>query len=109
MDRFLEVYRGITPYIAAETGASDSLLHVHAGMALLFFVRVETRRSLATWVPVSVVFLAAVLKELIDMWANGYWQTPDSWLDILNTVFWPMALMVGLRWRRAHDLEHVKN
>lgn len=101
MPDFLEFYRSITPAISAETGASDSLLHVHAGMAILFAARLITRRSLATWLPVTIVLVIAIVKEVLDVIVNGMAVLPDSLLDIVNTVFWPAALMLGLRWRMA--------
>lgn len=103
MPDVLELYRSITPTIGAETGASDSLLHVHAGMAILFAARLITRRSLATWLPVTIVLVVAILKELLDITVNGMAVLTDSLLDILNTVFWPAALMLGLRWRMARS------
>ena len=36
----------------------DSLLHVHAGLAILFLARLVTRRSLATPIPFLVVVAA---------------------------------------------------
>jgi uncharacterized membrane protein YcaP (DUF421 family) len=97
------LYESIILWIGDGTGASDSLLHVHAGLAVLFIARVVTRRSLATWVPFSVVCVAELGNEVMDRIAWGEWRMPDTLYDVLNTLFWPFVLMVGLRLRRSHE------
>src|SRR5258705_6812292 len=86
------------------TGASDSLLHVHAGLAILSFPRLVPRRSLATPTPFLVVVAAEAANEIMDRLTYGSWRVEDTCLDIINTLFWPFVLMVGLRWRRAHEI-----
>ena len=102
MESFFEFYRPLSGEIGAMTGASDSLAHVHGGMLILFIARLLTRRSLATWTPFLFVLTAALAKEGADRIAHGAWRIPDATFDIINTIFWPFVLMVGLRWRRAH-------
>jgi len=98
------LYQQFIQWIGDGTGAPDSLLHVHAGMAVLFLARLATRRSLATPVPFAIVCLAELGNEVMDRLNYGSWRWPDTSLDILNTLFWPFVLMIGLRWRRAHPL-----
>ena len=100
---FAASYQELINAIGDGTGASDSLLHVHAGLAVLFLARLVTRRSLATPIPVLVVVLAEAANEIMDRLTYGSWRLADTSLDIVNTLFWPFVLMVGLRWRRAHD------
>ena len=97
------IYHGIIVWIGDGTGASDSLLHVHAGLAVLFLARIVTRRSLATPTPFLVVVAAELANELLDRLAFGAWRWEDTLLDIVNTLFWPFVLMIGLRWRRARE------
>ena len=99
-----ELYRALVTAIGDGTGAPDSLLHVHAGLAILFLARLVTRRSLATPIPFLVVVAAEALNEIMDRITYGSWRVADTSLDIVNTLFWPFVLMVGLRWRRAHDI-----
>ena len=101
MEWLLDFYRPLSAALGVSTGASDSLLHVHGGMVVLFLARIATRRSLASWTPVLFVLAAALAKEAVDRVAHGAWRMPDSAFDVLNTIFWPFVLMVGLRWRRA--------
>ncbi|NIJ36452.1 hypothetical protein FHR22_001101 [Sphingopyxis panaciterrae] len=102
MESLIEFYRPLSGNLSTSTGASDSLLHVHGGMVVLFLARIVTRRSLATWTPFLFVLAAAIAKEVADRIAHGAWRMPDSAFDALNTIFWPFILMIGLRWRRAH-------
>ena len=98
---FTGTYHAFIVALADETGATDSLLHVHAGLAVLLMARILTRRSLATPVPFLVVCLAELANEILDRVHLGYWTFPDTAYDVVNTLFWPFVLMVGLRWRRA--------
>jgi hypothetical protein len=107
-----QIYEAVTTALADETGASDTLLHVHAGMAVLLAVRVISGRSLATPIPFAAVVVAALLNEVADRINHGAWRWHNTGWDIVNTVFWPLVLMVGLRvrrsreWRRSAQLPH---
>jgi hypothetical protein len=95
MNDILQQYGQLSSMIGDRTGASDSLLHVHGGLVIMFLARIITRRSLASWTPFLVVLAAALLKEITDRGAHGAWRMPDSLFDIINTVFWPLVLMLG--------------
>ena len=101
---FPALYEQLTHWIGDGTGASDALLHVHAGMAVLFLARVVTGRSLATWVPFSAVCAAEFANEVLDRLYYGAWRFPDTLYDVINTLFWPFVLMIGLRMRRAREV-----
>lgn len=98
-----EVYESITFAIQNETGASDSLLHVHGGMAVLLLARILTGRSLATPLPLLIVCLTALANEFLDRINYGAWRPRDTALDLINTLFWPLVLMVGLRIKRSRQ------
>ena len=99
------LYQELINAIGDGTGSSDSLLHVHAGLAILFLVRLITRRSLATPIPFLVVVAAEAANEIMDRLTYGSWRIQDTSLDIVNTLFWPLVLMVGLKLRRAHEIQ----
>lgn len=105
----VEMYQSVADSIGPETGASDTLLHVHAGMAVLLLARLITRRSLATWVPFSVVLAMALVNEAFDYVHRGQLLMPDSALDLINTVFWPLVLMLGLRLRRSREMRAARS
>ncbi|MFD1951743.1 hypothetical protein ACFSGX_13295 [Sphingomonas arantia] len=89
------------------TGMADSLLHVHAGMAVMFLTRVVTRRSLSTPWPLLAVLIAEVGNEVLDRLHYGSWRWADTSSDFVNTLFWPTMLYVGLKLRRARSLRSV--
>jgi len=95
-----DLYSRLTIWIGDGTGAPDTVLHIHAGMAVLLFVRVLTGRSLATPWPLLAVYLAELVNEILDYFAHGKIM-PDTLSDVLNTIFWPTVLFIGLRFRRA--------
>ena len=98
-----ELYARLILWIGDGTGAPDTVLHIHAGMAVLFLARLVTRRSLATFIPLACVYAAEAANEIMDYFAHGR-VMPDTPSDVLNTVFWPTVLFIGLRLRRAQDL-----
>lgn len=98
-----DLYARLILWIGDGTGAPDTVLHIHAGMAVLLFVRVLTGRSLATPWPLLAVYLAEFANEIMDYFAHGR-VMPDTLSDVLNTVFWPTVLFVGLRIRRAREM-----
>jgi hypothetical protein len=100
----VQLYGDLILWIGDGTGAPDTVLHIHAGMAVLFLARIVTRRSLATLVPLSFVYLAEIANEVMDYFVHGR-VMPDTLSDVINTVFWPTVLFLGLRIRRAHGFE----
>jgi len=100
---FAQYYQSFVNWIGDGTGASDSLLHVHAGMAVLLAARLVTGRSLATPIPFAVVCAAELANEILDRLGNGRWLWGDTALDAVNTLFWPFVLMMGLRIRRSRE------
>ena len=97
------LYADLIQWIAGGTGMSDSILHVHAGMIVLFLARIVTRRSLSTPIPLAFVALAEAGNEILDRLHYGSWRWGDTSSDIVNTLFWPTVLFIGLRLRRPRD------
>ncbi len=95
------LYASLIRAIGDGTGMADSLLHVHAGMAVLLIARLVTRRSLASPWPLLVVCAAELANETLDRLHYGSWRWADTLSDVANTLFWPAVLCIGLRWRHA--------
>jgi len=94
-----ERYRDFIQWIGDGTGLPDTVLHIHAGLAVLMVARLITRRSLGTWVPWSAVALAEAGNEVLDRIVWGSWRWSDTLNDIANTLFWPTVICLGLRLR----------
>jgi hypothetical protein len=86
-------------------GASQDLLHVHAGLLIFFVAALLLRRRMRSWVPICLVWAFAFGNELIDAFSpingNSAWE---HGADIMNTVFWPTLLFLLAR-RRGKDGE----
>lgn len=92
-------YARLINAIGDGTGWVDSLLHVHAGMAVLFLARIVTKRSLSTPVPLVCVAVAEAANEVLDRLHYGSWRWSDTMSDVGHTLFWPTVLFIGLRLR----------
>lgn len=86
-------------WIGDGTGLPDTILHIHAGMAVLLVARVVTGRSLGTFVPLTFVALAELANEILDRLQYGSWRWPDTSADIANTMFWPAVICIAVRVR----------
>ena len=85
-------------WISDGTGLPDSILHIHAGLAVLLLVRLVTGRSLATFIPLAFVVLAEAGNEALDYMVYG-WRPANTYADIANTLFWPAVLSLTVRLR----------
>ncbi len=92
-------YHALINWIGDGTGLPDTILHIHAGMAVLLLARVITRRSLGTLVPLGVVVAAEAGNEIMDRLYFGSWRWDDTLSDIANTLFWPTVICLAVRLR----------
>ena len=92
-------YHRFIDWIGDGTGLPDTILHIHAGLAVLMVARLLTRRSLGSFVPLSVVVLAEAFNEVMDRLNFGSWRWADTLSDIGNTLFWPTVICLGIRLR----------
>ena len=65
-------------WVGDGTGLSDTILHIHAGMAVLLIARIVTRRSLGTFIPLSCVIAAEAANEILDRLSFGSWRVADT-------------------------------
>jgi lipoprotein signal peptidase len=78
-------YHGIIDWIGDGTGLPDTILHIHAGLAVLMLARLVSGRSLGTLVPLSVVAAAELGNEIMDRLFFGSWRWPDTLADFAHT------------------------
>ncbi len=93
------IYHQWIDWIGDGTGLPDTILHIHAGMALLMIARLITRRSFGTFIPWTVVAAGEAFNEVMDRLNYGSWRWDDTLLDIANTMFWPTVICLGVRLR----------
>lgn len=102
-----ELYHTFIDWIGDGTGLPDTILHIHAGMAVLMVARIVTRRSLGSFVPWSFVAAAEAFNEIMDRLNFGSWRWADTTSDIANTLFWPTVICLGIRLRPKIGRAHV--
>jgi hypothetical protein len=83
--------------LGESTGMSESLIHVHAGLAIFVITALLLRRRMGSWIPLAVVFTLAVANEIVDYSEGILWQLDSSALDLLNTILWPTVLFLLAR------------
>jgi hypothetical protein len=90
--------------IVAATGLSKDTLHVYVGLATFVLAALILRKPARSIVPWLFVLAVALLGEIVDMHEDlaffGYWRWLDSLHDIVNTLFWPTALLLLARFSK---------
>ena len=86
-------------WVGDGSGLPDTILHIHAGMALLMISRLITRRSFGTFIPWTVVAAGEAFNEIMDRLNYGSWRWDDTLVDVANTMFWPTVICLGVRLR----------
>lgn len=94
-----DLYARFILWIGDGTGLPDTILHIHAGMAVLVLARIATGRSLGSLVPLAFVAAAELANEIMDRLHYGSWRWPDTTADVANTLFWPVVICLGIRLR----------
>jgi len=87
------------------TGLPDTILHIHAGLAVLLLVRLVTKRSLGTFIAFAVVVGAEFGNEVMDYLSYGM-RVADTLSDIANTLFWPFVISLAVRLRPMTLRDH---
>ncbi len=89
-------------------GLPKDALHIYVGLAVFLGVAIASRRPLRSWLPLCVVFVAAVAGEVWDivetyqLGARVHWWR--NWHDVWNTCFWPAVLFLLARYTRLLKL-----
>lgn len=91
-------YHSFILWIGDGTGLPDAILHIHVGLIILMLVRLVNGRSLGTFIPFAFVVVAEIGNETLDFLAYGM-RWADTLTDIGNTLFWPLAISLGVRLR----------
>lgn len=102
------LWTDFTVWVGDGTGLPDTIIHVHAGLAVLLVARLVTGRSLGTLIPLSLVVAAEAGNEILDRVQYGSWRWSDTLGDIANTLFWPVVICIAIRLRPmvARDVAH---
>ena len=93
----IDIYLKWKSTLGEDLGVSESLLHLHAGLAIFALAALLLRRPLRSWWPLAIVLGAGLANELVDYLYAGDWSLAASAKDIANTVFWPAVITLLAR------------
>jgi len=79
------------------TGATQSLMHVHAGLMIFVATALLSGKKMRSPLPLTCVAVFAVLNEVVDWWSGKPINTAEPFVDFANTVFWPIVLFALAR------------
>lgn len=86
-------YSAAKHQLAEVLGATEELLHIHAGLLIFFAAALLFRRRIRSRVPIALVFAFAISNEIVDAFSpDSAAATWEPAVDIINTVFWPTLL-----------------
>lgn len=98
--QYLAHYSAAKQELATALGATEDLLHLHAGLIIFFAAALFLRHRMRSLVPIALVYFFAFGNEVIDAYSPvggaTFW---GSVVDILNTTFWPTLLFLLARRR----------
>lgn len=83
--------------LGEQLGASESLIHVHVGLAIFVVTALLLRQRMRSWIPLAVVLVLAILNEVVDYNYGILWDYISSGMDLINTIFWPTVLFLLAR------------
>lgn len=104
----MDFYAALKDAIRQDTGLANTLLHIHCGLLVLLVARVISGRSLGSFVPFLAVLVLELANEMIDYINHGSWRWPDTLGDVINTLFWPLILSLGVRLRPLPDTQSTE-
>jgi hypothetical protein len=109
MKKLAWLYSDGKRWLSDTFGASEDLLHIHAGLLIFVIAALLFRHRMRSRVPIALVYLFAVGNEIMDIFGpSPNASRLEPWLDIFNTVFWPTILFVIARRRsRAGDVNRT--
>jgi hypothetical protein len=99
MQIFVE-YTTLMDRVADLFGASHSLMHVHAGLAIYVGTQLMLQTRRASMTALNTVIAAAVGHEVLDYLGSANWDAVDTLQDIGLTVMWPVAITAVGQFRR---------
>jgi hypothetical protein len=93
-------YHSMIEWILTTTGMSDTMVHVHVGMAIYLLSQLVLRTRRASLTALTVVFALEAANETMDRLYLGSWNWPDTLSDFAATMFWPLMIVIIGRFRR---------
>lgn len=101
------MYNALKTQLSELLGITKDALHIHIGLAIFLVAALVFRRPLWSWIPWLSLLAFEIANELMDAFHmhGGPFsiEVGGSLKDVLNTMFWPTVLLLGLRWRHCRN------
>lgn len=101
----LSAFQSFKHDLGTFVGLSKDALHVYFGLTAFLLTAAVVRQGLRSSAPLLVALAVAITGELLDARDNfrtyGQWRIGASIHDIVNTMFWPLALWLLARYSRV--------
>ena len=101
----LSTFQAIKHDLQSTVGLSKDALHIYVGLGVFLITAAIARLGLRSIAPLIAALVVAILGEALDARDNfrtlGQWRVGASIHDVLNTLFWPLALWLLARYSRV--------
>jgi hypothetical protein len=101
----LSTFQAMKHDLQGTIGLSKDALHIYVGLGVFFITAAIARLGLRSIAPLIAALAVAVVGEALDARDNfrtfGQWRMGASIHDVLNTLFWPLALWLMARYSRV--------
>ena len=89
--------------ILSLVGLSKDAIHIYIGLLCFFILLIVFKKPIDSWqllIPVLIVSVAMESLDLRDdLLSLGYFRWSASLHDIVNTMFWPLAIVLLFKFR----------
>jgi hypothetical protein len=101
----MSAFQSMKHEIVQFASLSKDALHVYVGMGIYLIGSALAQKGLRSAFALLLVLCLGVIGELLDgrddIRLHGHWRVMASLHDLVNTVFWPLALWLLARYSRV--------
>ncbi|HXR52563.1 MAG TPA: hypothetical protein VN762_10520 [Steroidobacteraceae bacterium] len=101
----MSAFQSMKHEIVHVASLSKDALHIYVGIGVFLVCAAFSNKGLRSVFPIIAVAALAVLGEALDARDDlrklGHWRYLSSLHDLLNTLFWPLALWLLARYSRV--------
>jgi hypothetical protein len=101
----MSAFQSMKHEIVLFASLSKDALHIYVGMGVYLVTAALAQKGLRSAFALLAVLAVAIVGELLDarddLRIHGRWQVMASLHDLVNTMFWPLALWLLARYSRV--------
>ncbi len=100
-------YQNLKLQIVDFIGLSKDAIHIHIGPAAFVATIILWKKAKVTPICLIPVLLLAMGMESVDLYDDyksvGYMRWSNSIHDMINTLFWPVLIVLFFKFRQRRD------